>query len=165
MRHPKLRGEHRAVLAVVVGVSVLAVMLGGVANAATSTGRKSAADAVAGSKKKCPGTTGCIPKNQPDVNKDGKVVISILSPGDTNDNGYYESFIITARQFAKRNKWKLIIVDKVPLADAQTQARNACRQHPDMVAIAASAVSSIRLGNASPGLIWRADVARPQRES
>ena len=48
----------------------------------------------------CPGTEGCIPANQPDVNEDGTVKIGVLSPGDTNDNGYYESFVVTANEFA-----------------------------------------------------------------
>jgi basic membrane protein A and related proteins len=86
----------------------------------------------------CRGEDGCVMPNQPDVNQDGSVKIAILSPGDTNDNGYYESFIVTAREFAERNDWELIIVDKINPADAQEQARNACRQQPDMVAIAAS---------------------------
>lgn len=89
-------------------------------------------------KKKCPGTKGCVPKHQPDVNKDGDVVIGILSGGDTNDGGYYESFVIAAREFATRNGWELNIVDHVNPADAATQARNLCRQHVDMVAIASS---------------------------
>ncbi len=86
----------------------------------------------------CYGETGCVPANQPDVNGDGEVKIAILSPGDTNDNGYYESFIVTAREFADRNDWELVITDKINPADAAEQARNACRQKPDMVAIAAS---------------------------
>jgi len=86
----------------------------------------------------CRGEPNCVMPNQPDVNQDGTVKIAILSPGDTNDNGYYESFIVTAREFAERNDWELVIVDKINPADAQEQARNACRQQPDMVAIAAS---------------------------
>jgi basic membrane protein A len=86
----------------------------------------------------CIGETGCVPANQPDVNGDGKVVIGVLSPGDTNDNGYYESFVVTARQFAEDNDWELTIVDKVDPSAAADQARNICRQDVDMVAIAAS---------------------------
>jgi basic membrane protein A len=86
----------------------------------------------------CYGKTGCIPADQPDVNKDGKVKIAILSPGDTNDNGYYESFVIAAREYADKNDWDLVITDKINPSDAAEQARNACRQKPDMVAIAAS---------------------------
>ena len=75
---------------------------------------------------------------QPDVNGDGKVVIGVLSPGDTNDNGYYESFVVAARAFANKNGWTVNIVDKINPADAVAQARNMCRQKVDMVAIAAS---------------------------
>lgn len=86
----------------------------------------------------CIGETGCVPANQPDVNQDGTVVIGVLSPGDTNDQGYYESFVVTAREYADANGWELIIVDMINPADAQEQARNICRQGVDMVAIAAS---------------------------
>jgi basic membrane protein A and related proteins len=79
-----------------------------------------------------------VPPNQPDVNKDGKVKIGVLSPGDTKDHGYYESFVDTAQEFATKNGWELIVVDKINPADAATQARNVCRQGVDMVAIAAS---------------------------
>jgi basic membrane protein A len=85
----------------------------------------------------CLGTAGCVPAGQPDVNKDGKVKIGVLSPGDTNDNGYYESFVVTARDVAKKEGWDLTILDKVNPADSAAQARNLCRQGVDMVAIAA----------------------------
>ncbi len=83
-------------------------------------------------------TTGFLPKHEPDVNCDGKVVVGILSPGDTNDHGYYESFVDAAKKFATDNGWTVTIVDKINPADAVTQARNMCRQHVDMVAVAAS---------------------------
>src|SRR3546814_13732594 len=60
-----------------------------------------------------------------------------LSPGDTNDNGYYESFVLTAREVAEEEGWELTILDKVNPADSAEQARNLCRQEVDMVAIAA----------------------------
>jgi basic membrane protein A and related proteins len=83
-------------------------------------------------------TAGFQPKHEPDVNCDGKVVVGILSPGDTNDHGYYESFVDTAKQYATANGWQIITVDKINPSDAVTQARNLCRQHVDMVAVAAS---------------------------
>lgn len=86
----------------------------------------------------CIGEEGCVPPNQPDVNQDGTVRIGVLSPGDTSDNGYYESFVVTADEFAQANDWELVIVDQINPADAQEQARNICRQAVDMVAIAAS---------------------------
>jgi basic membrane protein A len=77
-------------------------------------------------------------ESQPDVNGDGKVVIGVMSPGDTNDNGYYESFVTAARDFAKKEGWTITVVDKINPADAVAQARNLCRQKVDMVAVAAS---------------------------
>jgi len=90
-----------------------------------------------GAAESCIGEEGCVPANQPDVNQDGTVKIGVLSPGDTNDNGYYESFVVTARQFAEEEGWELVILDKVNPADSAEQARNLCRQEVDMVAIAA----------------------------
>src|SRR5438445_8102888 len=54
-------------------------------------------------------TQGYIAPSEPDVNCDGKVVVGLLSPGDTNDHGYYESFVDTAKQFAQANGWQLTI--------------------------------------------------------
>jgi len=114
------------------------VVAAGSSTSAGSAPSEPPADSAAGPTGDCIGEEGCTPGNQPDVNQDGTVRIGVLSPGDTNDNGYYESFVITARQFADENGWDLIIVDKVNPADALDQARNLCRQDVDMVAIAAS---------------------------
>lgn len=98
-----------------------------------------------------------IPENQPDVNQDGTVTIGVLSPGDTNDSGYYESFVVTAREFAERNDWELIIVDQINPADAQEQARNICRQDVDMVAIAASELADaipVAEEDVCAGTVW-----------
>jgi basic membrane protein A len=86
----------------------------------------------------CTPDKGWLAPHQPDVNQDGKVVIGVISPGDTHDKGYYESFVDQADSFAKANGWKVITVDKVPDSQAAQAARNMCQQHPDMVAIAAS---------------------------
>jgi basic membrane protein A len=83
-------------------------------------------------------TTGYLAPHQPDVNRDGKVVLGVISPGDTHDHGYYESFVDEADSFAKQQGWQVITVDKVPDSQAAQAARNMCQQHPDMVAIAAS---------------------------
>src|SRR5579862_1893265 len=83
-------------------------------------------------------TQGYLAPHEPDVNQDGKVVIGVISPGDTHDHGYYESFVDEADAFAKANGWQVITVDKVPDSQAAQAARNMCQQHPDMVAIAAS---------------------------
>jgi basic membrane protein A len=81
---------------------------------------------------------GTVPAGEPDVNGDGKVVIGILSPGDTNDNGYYESFVASAKTFADEKGWQVITQDKVNPADAVSAARNICRQNVDLVAVGAS---------------------------
>ncbi|WP_406181800.1 BMP family ABC transporter substrate-binding protein [Streptomyces canus] len=75
--------------------------------------------------------------NEPDVNGDGKVVIGVLSPGDINDHGFYESFVDSADAFAKEKGWKVIKRGSVPAGDALTAARALCQQHVDMVALAA----------------------------
>ncbi len=76
---------------------------------------------------------------QPDVNGDGDVKIGVLSPGDLNDNGYYEAFVVKAQEFVDgQDGWELIKVGSINPADALEQARNMCRQGVDMVALAAS---------------------------
>ena len=79
-----------------------------------------------------------ITAKEPDVNGDGTVKIGVLSPGDLNDNGYYESFVTEAQAFTDAKSWELIKVGSVNPADALEQARNMCRQGVDMVALAAA---------------------------
>lgn len=76
--------------------------------------------------------------HEPDTNGDGKVVIGILSPGDINDHGYYQSFIDSAEAFAKDKGWQIIKRGSVPVSDALTAARALCQQKVDMVALGAS---------------------------
>ncbi|GLW09020.1 hypothetical protein Misp01_41500 [Microtetraspora sp. NBRC 13810] len=76
-------------------------------------------------------------KGQPDVNGDGKVVIGVLSNGDTHDNGYFQSFVDEANTIARSNGWEIRTVDKVAVADGANQARNLCRQRVDLIAIGA----------------------------
>lgn len=105
----------------------------------------------------CFGETGCVPANQPDVNQDGTVKIGVLSPGDTNDNGYYESFVVTAREFAEAEGWELVILDKVNPADSADQARNLCRQDIDMMAIAAGELADaipVAEEDVCAGVVW-----------
>ncbi len=86
-------------------------------------------------------TTGVSPApraGQPDVNGDGKVVIGVMSPGDTRDNGYYQSFVDQANQVAAANGWEVRTIDRINTADAVTQARNLCRQRVDLIAVGAS---------------------------
>jgi basic membrane protein A and related proteins len=121
---------------VLAGALILSACGGGGDDAAEDDG--DTADQEAGQQAEEDGKKGSVPANQPDVNQDGQVVIGVLSPGDTNDNGYYESFVTTAQQFAEENGWELLIVDKINPADAVAQARAMCRQRVDMVAVAAS---------------------------
>ncbi|WP_306206377.1 BMP family ABC transporter substrate-binding protein [Actinoplanes sp. RD1] len=84
------------------------------------------------------GSSGTILPGEPDVNGDGKVIIGVLSPGDINDNGYYESFVVKAEAFAQRQGWTVVKRGKVPVSEALTAARALCQQKADMVAIGAS---------------------------
>jgi basic membrane protein A and related proteins len=134
-----------------------ATTAGTTAAAGATTASGAATTAASGAAGACPGTEGCIPPGQPDVNGDGTVDIGILSPGDTNDNGYYESFVITAREYAEKNGWELIISDKINPADAQEQARNLCRQKVDMVAVAAGELADaipVAAEDVCKGTVW-----------
>ncbi|MFF2850041.1 BMP family ABC transporter substrate-binding protein [Streptomyces sp. NPDC058001] len=77
-------------------------------------------------------------QKQPDVNGDGKVVIGVLSPGDINDKGYYQSFVDSADAYAKEKGWMVIKRGSVPIGDALGAARALCRQGVDLVALGAS---------------------------
>ncbi|MFC8849024.1 MULTISPECIES: BMP family ABC transporter substrate-binding protein [unclassified Micromonospora] len=81
---------------------------------------------------------GTTQAGQPDVNGDGKVVIGVLSPGDINDNGYYESFVVGAEKFATEKGWQVIKRGSVPATEALAAARALCQQGVDMVALGAS---------------------------
>jgi basic membrane protein A and related proteins len=88
-----------------------------------------------------PGTSasaGTILPGEPDVNGDGKVVIGVLSPGDINDHGYYQSFVDKADAFAKSKGWTVIKRGNVAATDALTAARALCQQKVDIVALGAA---------------------------
>ncbi|TQS45715.1 BMP family ABC transporter substrate-binding protein [Cryptosporangium phraense] len=77
----------------------------------------------------------------PDVNGDGKVVIGVLSPGNLNDHGYYESFVAKAEAFTQRKGWTLKrvgLVDVKKPGEALRQARLLCQQKVDLVALGAA---------------------------
>jgi basic membrane protein A len=84
---------------------------------------------------------GTILKGEPDTNGDGKVIIGVLSPGDINDHGYYQSFVDEADTFAKSKGWTVIKRGSVPDTNALSAARALCAQHVDMVALAAGELS------------------------
>ncbi|MFG1779531.1 BMP family protein [Micromonospora sp. NPDC049051] len=117
-------GRGRAALAATAAVSL--ALVGCASNDATAPG------ASAGQ------STTTVLAGQPDVNGDGKVVIGVLSPGDINDKGYYESFVVGAETFAKQKGWEIIKRGKVPLSEALNAARALCQQGVDMVALGAS---------------------------
>ncbi|GLW97130.1 BMP family ABC transporter substrate-binding protein [Microtetraspora sp. NBRC 16547] len=81
---------------------------------------------------------GSTQAGQPDVNGDGKVVIGVLSPGDINDKGYYQSFVDEAEKFATSKGWTIIKRGSVNPNDALNAARALCQQKVDLVALAAS---------------------------
>lgn len=115
----------------------LALVAGACGNDDSSASGDEGGSGGGGSGESCIGETGCVPEGQPDVNGDGDVKIGVLSPGDTNDNGYYESFVAAANEFAEAEGWELVTLDMVNPSDAAEQARNLCRQQVDMVAVAA----------------------------
>jgi basic membrane protein A len=82
---------------------------------------------------------GGTPIPKADVNGDGKVVLAIMSPGDTTDQGFYQGFVDAAKKVAGPAGWEVKVTDKIPPADAVAQARAVCTASPkpDMVAIGA----------------------------
>ncbi len=81
---------------------------------------------------------GTVPPGEPDVNGDGKVVIGVLSPGDINDRGYYQSFVTSAEAFATSKGWTVIKRGSVAPTDALNAARALCAQKVDLVALGAA---------------------------
>lgn len=81
---------------------------------------------------------GTLLAGEPDTNGDGKVIIGVLSPGDINDHGYYQSFVDEADTFAKAQGWTVIKQGLVAPTNALAAARALCQQHVDMVALGAS---------------------------
>ncbi|MDR7326025.1 MULTISPECIES: BMP family ABC transporter substrate-binding protein [Catenuloplanes] len=124
-----LTGFVRKALAVITAGAAVAALAACVSNDETAAPAPSAAPG---------GSTGTLLPGAPDVNGDGKVVIGVLSPGDINDNGYYESFVVKAEAFAQAQDWTVIKRGSVPVSEALTAARALCRQRADMVAIGAS---------------------------
>jgi basic membrane protein A len=98
-----------------------------------------------------------VAAGQPDNNGDGSVTIGIMSPGDTKDNGYYQSFVQKANEFAEGAGWKVITVDKINPSDATNQALNLCKQSVDLIAIGASELKDALTATTDPacaGVQW-----------
>lgn len=125
-----MRHYGRVAGAVTAGVTAVA-LAACASNDATAPTATTAADASATA------DAGTVPAGEPDVNGDGKVVIGVLSPGDINDHGYYQSFVDSAEAFATSKGWTLIKRGSVPTADALNAARALCQQKVDLVALGA----------------------------
>jgi basic membrane protein A len=106
--------------------------------ASSGNGNSSGGQTPSGSIPTADTSGGTLPQGEPDVNGDGKVVIGVLSPGDINDHGYYESFVDEADSFAKSKGWTVIKRGSVAPTDALAAARALCQQKVDMVALGAS---------------------------
>lgn len=128
--------SNRGVSGAFVVVAVLGVTLS--ACASNSDTAEPAASSAASSAGPSAATEGTIPAGEPDINGDGKVVIGVLSPGDINDNGYYESFVTSAEAFATSKGWTVIKRGSVAPTDALNAARALCAQKVDLVALGAS---------------------------
>ena len=74
---------------------------------------------------------------QPDVNGDGRVIIGVLSAGDTTDGGYYQGLVDESMAFAEEmgEGWEVIVVDQVAAADARQQMENLLSQDIDIMAL------------------------------
>ena len=81
---------------------------------------------------------GTLVVGQPDVNGDGRVVIGIASPGDTNDGGYYQSFVQGAQAFADEAGWELIVADFINPAESESAMADLARQGIDFLAVGAT---------------------------
>ncbi|MCW2870622.1 BMP family ABC transporter substrate-binding protein [Actinacidiphila oryziradicis] len=121
----------------VAGLAAVATLAGCASNSATAP----KASATTGTSASAGAGGGTILSGEPDVNGDGKVVIGVLSPGDINDKGYYESFVDEADAFAKSKGWTVIKRGSVPATSALSAARALCQQKVDMIALGASELS------------------------
>ena len=81
---------------------------------------------------------GTLVAGQPDINGDGEVRIGIASPGDTNDGGFYQSFVDGARSVADELGWTVIVSDFINPVDAETALADLARQNLDFLAVGAT---------------------------
>lgn len=132
MSKVKLRNRGRVAIVAIAGVSALS-LFACASNDSTATGSTATEVPTVSSTE-----GGTILAGEPDVNGDGKVVIGVLSPGDINDHGYYQSFVDKADAFAASKGWTVIKRGSVNTADALNAARALCQQKVDMVALGAS---------------------------
>ena len=83
-------------------------------------------------------TPGTLVLGQPDINGDGQVILGIASPGDTNDGGFYQSFVDGARSFAEEAGWTVIVSDFINPAESETAIADLARQNVDFLAVGAT---------------------------
>ena len=83
-------------------------------------------------------TPGTLVPGQPDINGDGQVILGIASPGDTNDGGFYQSFVDGARSFAEEAGWTVIVSDFINPAESETAIADLARQNVDFLAVGAT---------------------------
>lgn len=149
-----MRHKHGALAAIAVAIPALLLTACGSSSSATSGADGSTAPSQAA--------------GQPDVNGDGKVVIGVMSPGDTNDKGYYQGFVDEARSFADSQGWTTIIIDRINPADGVNQAKNLCRQAADLVAIGASELKDSLAATTDPscaGVQWYIATTAPVEQT
>jgi basic membrane protein A len=80
---------------------------------------------------------GRVIPGQPDVNGDGRIVVGLLSGGDTTDGGYFQSLVDETAAFVEEqgDPWEYINVDQVTAADARQQIENLLAQGVDIFAL------------------------------
>ena len=84
-------------------------------------------------------------------------VVGFISPGDTNDGGFYQSHLRSVEAFVQEAGWELIAVDRVAPADAVPEMNNLVAQGVDVVASAGGTefVEAIReASEENPDVDW-----------
>ncbi len=77
-----------------------------------------------------------------DMNDDGKVVFGIATPGPRDDGAFYQSLVEGVEAFSAAQGFEApIILDNIPIADAETELRNLARQGVDVIAVGAGELS------------------------
>jgi basic membrane protein A len=77
-----------------------------------------------------------------DSNGDGTVTFGVATPGPRDDGAFYQSLVEGVEAFsAEQGFEEPIIVDNIPIADAEIELRNLARQNVDVIAIGAGELS------------------------
>jgi len=59
--------------------------------------------------------------------------VAVLVAGDRNDGGFYQGQVDALKKSAKKNHYKLIVIDKVGIGTSTEAFENAGRQKPDII--------------------------------